>query len=69
MLRRKHGGDGGGDGGVPNLWRQRADKLLPAMSSFFIFFSHNDIFIAWQWRQRWSMWVAMGAAMVDAHVN
>jgi hypothetical protein len=42
---------------------QHADKLDPASSSFFIFLSHDDIFIARQRRQRWLMRVATEAAM------
>jgi hypothetical protein len=42
---------------------QRADNLEPASPSFFVFLSHDDIFIAQQRRQRWSMRVATEAAM------
>jgi hypothetical protein len=42
---------------------QRADNLEPASPSFFVFLSHDDIFIAQQRRQRWSMCVATEAAM------
>jgi hypothetical protein len=67
-LRRRRSGGGSGDGdggGFADLRRRRhADELEPASLSFFVFFSHDDIFIARQWRQRWSMRLAMDAAVV-----
>jgi hypothetical protein len=45
-LRRKRGGSGGsGDGGVADLWWWRANELEPALPPFYIFLSHDDIFI------------------------
>jgi hypothetical protein len=56
---------GSGGRGVPDARRRRrADELEPASPSFFVFFSHNNIFIARLWRQRCSMRVAMEARVM-----
>jgi hypothetical protein len=47
-LRRKHGG-GADVRGVANL-RRRAEELEPTSPVFFVFLSHDDVFIARQWR-------------------
>jgi hypothetical protein len=45
-LRRKRGGSGGsGGGGIADLWRWRANELERALPLFYIFLSHDDIFI------------------------
>jgi hypothetical protein len=53
---------GGAARGVPDV-QWRADELEPTSSSFFIFFSHDIIFITRLWRQRWALHAAMEVAV------